>query len=556
MMKRTVTVVLAILVFACAAAPALADVLPSKYRIEPVLRGLNRAEAVAFAPDGRVFIAERTTGKLLVMKHGKLLATPFVQLPVATGSEEGLLGVTVHPDFAANGWVYVFYTQASPKTNRIVRYTASGDLGTGAFVVLDNIGAAGSGEDNGGALMFGADGKLYAGIGVFGADGDAQLDTSLAGKVLRINADGTVPADNPNPGASHPYSLIWAKGFRDPADLAQNAGVGTVYGTDRYDSDAACDETNVVAGGGNYGWSAASCGNGGHNPPLEAISPQPGVNGIASYTGGKFPGYENSAFVSGSGGTIRHEPLTGAAFDTLGAGAATFYDPASDADCPAALSDLGLGRDGWLYATSASTSGSVSGLYRVLYDGFGGTAARPREVSATPYVPLTIERNGGGLKLYWEDLKADAWACTDLDGTGSGTCASGSKTNKYAVWQGELTAPFAYGHSVVGETNGTDVSDALLSYDIATAPTGNKYFLVSARGANFEGPTGFDSAGGERPGATSVDICGAAGGIPIGGTINKCVGSWPHTFPDQTNTQRSITEFRGKTVFFSFAQFG
>lgn len=236
--------------------------MPEKFRIEPIARSLNHPQAVALAPDGRIFFVERTTGNIRVIQYGKLLPTPFATLVVHTGTEEGVLGLALHPEFQTNGWVYVYYSSDSPRTQRIVRFTAAGNLGTNMTVILDNIGEATSGLDNGGALVFGADAKLYAGVGVLDSDPSAQSWTSLRGKVLRMNDDGTVPGDNPHPEYAYPYSSILAIGFRDVLDLAVHPSVGTLYGTDIYDGEAACDEVNIPRSGLNYGWNVASCSTG------------------------------------------------------------------------------------------------------------------------------------------------------------------------------------------------------------------------------------------------------------------------------------------------------
>jgi glucose/arabinose dehydrogenase len=529
--------------------------MPDDYRVEPVIRGLDQPQAFAATPDGRVLFLERQTGRVRVIKHGKLLAQPLVQVAVSTSGEEGLLGIAVHPDFATNGWLYLYYTQAAPKTNRIVRYTVVGDAAGSAATILDNIGFASNGEDNGGGLTFGVDGKLYAGVGVLAVDGNAGSMGSLAGKVLRINDNGGVPADNPNIGLAYPYNLIYAKGFRNVADLTVNENSGTLYGVDNYDTNAACDEVNVVRSGLDYGWNVASCGNGGQ-APLHVVNPQIGVSASAANTGTKYTGFEDDLFVAGaSGGTILRDDLTGAAFDTLSS-SNPFYDPAGQSNCPTTWKDLGIGDDGWLYALSADSSSGKAGIYRAIYDPFGLANAKPREVSSTPYLPLSVARDGSGLRLFWEDLKREAWGCTNT--TTPKHCPTGSKETKYSVWQGNLDAPFAYSHAVLAETNGdgTQQTDALRSYGIASMPAGNKYFLLSARGANLEGSTGRSSAGAERPGYAKTDLCGGTGGIPTGNTLDQCSTDWAHSYPDQNNENWTLADFRGRTVLLAFHQFG
>ena len=125
------------------------------------------ATAMAFAPDGRLFICQQN-GQLRIIKNGALLTTPFVSLPVDSSGERGLLGVTFDPNFSSNQFVYVYYTtNTAPIHNRISRFTANGDVAAaGSEVVLvdlDNLSSASN--HNGGAIHFGPDGKLYAGVG-------------------------------------------------------------------------------------------------------------------------------------------------------------------------------------------------------------------------------------------------------------------------------------------------------------------------------------------------------------------------------------------------------
>src|SRR5207244_953681 len=154
-----------------------------------VAGGLSSPTAMAFAPDGRLFVCEQG-GQLRVIKNGALLATPFVSLSVDSSGERGLLGVTFDPNFSSNQFVYVYYTtSASPIHNRISRFTANGDVATTgseiALVDLENLSSATN--HNGGAIHFGADGKLYAGVGENANSANAQTLSNRLGKILRYN---------------------------------------------------------------------------------------------------------------------------------------------------------------------------------------------------------------------------------------------------------------------------------------------------------------------------------------------------------------------------------
>jgi len=492
-----------------------------------------------------------------VIEHGKLLPSPFVTLSVPTpvAGEEGLLGIALHPDFATNGWVYIYYTQATPYTNRIVRYTASGNTGTNPLTILDNLGAAtANGGDNGGAMVFGDDGKLYVGVGVMEEDSEASLTSSLRGKILRINDDGTVPTDNPYYGSlSPPYSLIYSLGYRNVADLAVHTGVGTLYAVDNYDNDSTCDEVNVVGFDSDHGWSTFSCGSesGGATPPLQSIDPQITPWGVASYGGTGYPGAANDLFVSGSAdGRILKNVLTGAGYDTLGS-SSDWYVP-QGLNCPVAIGDLEAGSDGWLYLVSDDPVAGTKGIYRVVHDPIGSANAAPREVSASGYVQLTVEKPAaGGLKLCWEDLKQEAWGCT------TGHCPAGSRPEKYTVWEGTLTSPFSYNHTALAETDGTDEGDALMSHLEPGMPSGSTYYLVSARANNAEGTLGYQTGAIERSGHAVVDICDDIGYGSRAQDQDLCVDvSGLGPYPDQDNNSWYLEQFRGKSIVFVFVQFG
>lgn len=519
--------------------------LPDGYRLEPFVRGLDHPESIAMLPDGTLLVAERLSGDLRVVQNGELLPTPFLSLGVAQGSEEGLLGVAVDPLFTSNRFVYVYYTQASPKTNRIVRYRAEGLVGVQPTVLVDDIGASPSGTANGGALTFGADGYLYASVGTMGDDVDAQMLSSLKGKILRMTRDGAAPADNPYVAEPAPSDLIYALGLRDGRAMTWNKSAGTLYASDAHGS-SGCDEVNVITSSGNFGWDVESCGNGSSfDPPMQVISPANGIDGLAAYNGSVFPGATNGLFVAGgSTSEILFDELGGANFDSL-TSSSPFYAPV-EAACPTNPTALAESTQGMLFVLADDPDTGEAGIYRVVYDAMG---EGPREVSAGD-VGMVVAKNGsGGLDFWWEDLKKDAWTCTD------GHCPPGARSEKYTLWEGELTAPFSYSHNPLEDTNGTEVDDARVRHELAAMPTGNKYFLVSGWGANLESSLG-TAADGERPGRDPLeaDRCNAIGFD--GNTVDQCLSSFPMAYPDQDGRLWTLEDFRGTAVKFSFAQFG
>ena len=232
---------------------ASAATLPAGFT-ETSVTGLSAATAIAVAPDGRIFVCNQT-GALRVIKNHVLLATPFVTITVNATGERGLLGVAFDPDFLVNQYVYVYYTAPTPSIhNRISRFTANGDVAVAnsevVLMELENLSAT---NHNGGAIHFGLDGKLYAAVGENAVPANSQTLTNRLGKVLRINSDGSIPADNPfYAQATGDNRAIWALGLRNPFTFGVHPNSGAIYINDVGQS--AWEEINDGEAGGNYGW--------------------------------------------------------------------------------------------------------------------------------------------------------------------------------------------------------------------------------------------------------------------------------------------------------------
>jgi glucose/arabinose dehydrogenase len=244
-----------IIALACTSAGVqLAATSPENVQVETLVTGLETPWAIDFAPDGRIFITERV-GRIRVVKNGQLLPDPWMRLEVAEGGEAGLLGLTLDPQFAQNRYVYVAYTFRSGFNrlkNRLVRLREDSKSGKGILdkVLIDSV--PGSNNHNGGRVKFGPDGKLYWTTGDAQTSRLAQSQKSLAGKILRLNSDGTIPDDNP-----FPNSYIYSYGHRNSQGLAWEPGTGSLYATEHGPSgfQGCCvDELNLIEAGKNYGW--------------------------------------------------------------------------------------------------------------------------------------------------------------------------------------------------------------------------------------------------------------------------------------------------------------
>jgi len=326
----------------------------------------------------RLFVVEQS-GAIRVVRHDTLLPTPFLDLTghIGFGGERGLLSMAFHPSYASNGHFYVYYTNPAGDI-RIVRYTASAN---------PNIADSTSGDTilsvfhetydnhNGGQLLFGPDGKLYAGLGDGGFGGDPSgngqnLDTLLA-KILRLDVDGAspyaVPADNPLVGHAGERGEIWLYGLRNPWRFSFDRTSGDLYigdvGQNLY------EEVDVLGAGSpagvNYGWNvmegkhcygASSCNMGGLTLPLVEYGHTDGcaVTGGYVYRGTKIPALAGIYFYGDyCSGWVRSFRYAG--------GAAT-----ENRDWPllavsGGLSSFGEDARGELYITSLSGS-----LYRIV----------------------------------------------------------------------------------------------------------------------------------------------------------------------------------------------
>lgn len=211
------------------------------------------ATALAWAPDGRLFYAERSG---TIRTFDGTSRRVFASVSTSTDGERGLLGLALSPTFRDDHFVYVFYSRADDTTRqRVVRWLDSSGVGTSLTILIDNLPAGSDCCHKGGRLAFGHDGKLYVTLGENHVASEAQNASDLRGKILRYNADGTVPADNPF-GAGNP---VWAIGLRNPFGLAFSPD-GKLLVTDNGPSGNAgtpgsgWDEVDLVVRGGNYQW--------------------------------------------------------------------------------------------------------------------------------------------------------------------------------------------------------------------------------------------------------------------------------------------------------------
>jgi uncharacterized repeat protein (TIGR03806 family) len=425
MITRPASMFRALSILLLAAATAGAATLPAGFAETKVADGLNPT-AMTFAPDGRLFLCEKQ-GLLRVISGNEMLSKPLFDISskVDAWNERGLLSVCFDPDFARNGWIYVYYTHnrkpddnaRTNSNNRISRFTTKGNVADvkSELVLLELTNLTKTGWHNGGGLAFGKDGKLYISTGENATGPNAQDGTNLLGKLLRINKDGSIPGDNPHfKEYKGENRAIAALGLRNPFSIAVQRTTGLLYLSmvganfeqiEGYDSSAA---PTVV----NYGWPdidgpprSNQPQPKGYRPPAYAYDHGRG-DGVALCSGDFYdpakPGadafpaeYTGRFFFSDYKGWIK-------AIDP--AKPERRYDFATGIDRPI---DVDIAPDGALWyiaragipggsdeANSASTNGS---LWRVRWTG-GGQPAKPAVIQQ----PVS----GGKLPATAEDLPA------------------------------------------------------------------------------------------------------------------------------------------------------
>ena len=302
--------------------------------------GLASPTNVAIARDGRIFLAEQATGDVRIIEDGVLLPAPFDHVDVVAGAETGLLGLALHPTFPDRPWVYVYYSDAADGRNRLIRILAAGNRGTDRQNLIDGLETA-TGYHNGGDIAFALDGSLLLSVGEAHESARAQDPNDIGGKVLRIEADGTLVPDNP----FGPDNPVYSIGHRNSFGLCVDPATGDLWETENGpESD---DEVNRVVAGGNYGW-PDHLGPGGEPPLLDPVVDYPSAivpTGCAVWQGDLYVG----SFATGMLHRIRLPAEPGRAVDEVVAR----FDRG--------ITDVAAGPDGVLYVATSDSIWRIVG---------------------------------------------------------------------------------------------------------------------------------------------------------------------------------------------------
>lgn len=307
------------------ASVALALASPThSFRVETLAEGLKNPWAVAKLPDGRYLITERG-GQLRVVEEGRLLPEPVAGVPeVWARGQGGLLDVVLHPDYQKNGWIYLSYSKPLPKgaLTAIVR----GRLKENRLVDVETIfeppaeEASGGGAHFGCRMAFDGAGHLFFTIGDRGdvttPANQAQRLDNVKGKTLRLNEDGSVPADNPFVGRPGARPEIWTYGNRNGQGLVWDSATGRLWETEH--GPRGGDELNLIRKGLNYGWPVVTYGINYNGSPITEKTEAPGMespvvqwtpsiaaSGLAVYRGDAFPNWRGNLF----SGALAHQKI-------------------------------------------------------------------------------------------------------------------------------------------------------------------------------------------------------------------------------------------------------
>ncbi len=540
---RTARAFLAV-VLSLAIAPLIGDeasALPADFEQSLFVGGLKDPATMAFAPDGRLFVGERIAGKVrIVTASGQLLPTPFLTLDVPPERHRsgGLRGFAFDPGFPASPHIYIFYTKQfadGKRHNRVSRFSLSGtdpdvaDPGS-ELVLLElpfNSSATGSsGSHNGGAVVFGGDGKLYVTTGdgwqdsngYFAGD-NVQSLTTFTGKVLRIDKDGTIPADNPfYATTTGDFRAIYALGLRNPYAAATHPVNGEVYVFDVGTANGGGkDHIFKLAPGDNYGHDGDS--GIGNRTGTWAKTGSGIVSGGAWYFADQFPAtYRGRLFVTSwrqGLDTVTDTPPPAVA--DFGGGDVPNQGPLYPA----------VGPDGSLYYLDSTYETGDGRVYRIRYTA-ANTAAQPTLspnggsfvdsvtvalASITPGAVIRYTTDGsvpdGSSDLYTPPLTLDQSATLSARAFASGLDPSPAATATFTilpssppsftsspVTAGNVSSPYRYTASADATPAATfslDASPAGMSINPSTGavswtPPAPGSFPVTVRAANAVAP--------------------------------------------------------------------
>jgi glucose/arabinose dehydrogenase len=377
--------------------------VPDGFTDTQVIGDLDSPTAMEIAPDGRIFLADQKGFIYLVQDGQKTLLKTLPQVDFQV--ERGLLGITIDPNFSTNHLVYAYYTTTAGGVlhNRISRFPVNGNTAGAEQVLRDLPDISGATNHLGGALHFGGDGKLYVGSGDHTQGIVAQQLDSVFGKLLRFNADGSIPTDNPFYNqASGVNKAIWARGLRNPFTFGVQPGTGIIFIDDV--GDETYEEIDRGIAGANYGWPTSEGPNNvsGFTAPVHYYDRRNGFG--CAISGGTFYNPTVGNFPAAYTGEYFFVDLCGGWMDV--------YNPATDQATRFANGlpgpvDLDVGPDGSLYYLARGGElgqGRISKI-RFAQVGAPNVTSNPRSqsVSRGGSATFSVTASGSGsLEFQWQ----------------------------------------------------------------------------------------------------------------------------------------------------------
>lgn len=345
----------------------LAPTHATEPKVVSVARGLSNPWAVAFLPEGRYLITERA-GRMRIVERDGRLGEPVAGLPaVDAGGQCGLLDVVLDPKYAENGWIYWSYAEVGEGGNStaVARGRLQGNRMVDVQKIFTQQPKVSSTLHCGSRLVFARDGRLFVALGDrFSRKDDAQKLDNHLGKIVRIEADGKVPADNPFVATPGAMPEIWSLGHRNVQGAALHPATGELWAHEHGPQGG--DELNRVLPGRNYGWPLITYGrNYGLGTRIGEEGPKPGFeqplkhwvpvsvapSGMAFLTSDRYPGWKTQLFI----GTLRAQSLLRLELD----GTNVKGEESLLAATRARIRDVRQGPDGYLYVLTDSADGQL-----------------------------------------------------------------------------------------------------------------------------------------------------------------------------------------------------
>ena len=335
-----------------------------------VAQGLSNPWALAFLPDGRMLVTEKA-GRLRIVERNGSVSTPLSGMPnVADSGQCGLLDVVADPQFAANQRIFFTFAEPGEDTDSGMNSTAVGrarlvgDKLQEVRTIFSQKPKVSSQHHCGSRIVIGDDGLLIVGLGDrFSRKDDAQNPSNHLGKIIRIDAEGRAPADNPFVKTAGAAAEVWSLGHRNIQGMALRPGTAEVWESEHGPQGG--DEINLIEPGRNYGWPLVTYGRNygsgtrigedgpkpGYEHPLKWWVPSIAPSGMTFISSDRYPGWKGSLVV----GALRGQHLTRLTLE----GRKVLSEERLISGVSERIRDVRQGPDGWLYVLTDGAQGRL-----------------------------------------------------------------------------------------------------------------------------------------------------------------------------------------------------